>query len=89
MTPRLNLTSAPHQPPIYARLGPNQGTCSSDRSPSTDDPGPPTFAHIPQQALFLPRSNGGHGKGKAKRQDQDEGPSTQRGKKNRERTAAD
>ena len=81
--PHLDLTTAPHQPPIYAWLGPNRGTCSGDRSPSTDGPGPPTFAQLPQQAPFLPRSDGGHGKGKAKRQDQDEGPSTQRGKNNR------
>ena len=82
--PHLDLTTAPHQPPIYARLGPSQGTCSGDRSPSTDGPGPSTFAQLPQQAPFLPRSNGGHGKGKAKRQDQDEGPSTQRGKEQKE-----
>ena len=79
MAPRLNLTTAPHQPPIYAWLGPNRGTRSGDRSPSTDGLGPPTFAHIPQQATFLSCSNGGHGKGKAKRQDKDESPSTQRG----------
>ena len=83
MTPCLDLTTAPHQPPIYARLGPNRGTCSGDRSPSTDGPGPPTFAQLPQQAPFLPRSNEGHGNGMAKHQDQDEGPPTQRGKKNR------
>ena len=81
--PRLNLMTAPHQPPIYARLGPNQGTCSGDRSPSTDGPGPPTFAQLPQQAPFSLCFNGGHDKAKAKRQDQDKGPSTQRGKRNR------
>jgi len=42
--PHLDPTTAPHQPPIYARLGPNRGTCSGDRSPSTDGPGTPTFA---------------------------------------------
>ena len=64
--PHLDLMTAPHLPPIYTRLGPNRGTCSGDRSPSTDGPGPPTFAQLPQQAPFLPRSNGGHDKGKAK-----------------------
>jgi len=33
--------------------------------------------------LFLQCFNGGWDKGKAKREDQDEGPSTQKGKKNR------
>jgi len=86
--PHPDLTTAPRQPPIYAQLGPNRGTCNGDRSLSTDGPGPPTFAHIPQQASFLPCSNGGHGKGKAKCQDQDEGPSTRR-EKRIERIAAD
>ena len=45
--PHLDLTTASHQPPIYVRLGPNRGTCSGDRSPSTDGPGPPTFAQHP------------------------------------------
>ena len=45
--PHLDLTTAPHQPPIYARLGPSRGTCSGDRSPSTDGPGPPTFVQLP------------------------------------------
>ena len=76
VAPYLDLTIAPHQPPIYAWLRPNQGTCSGDQSPSTDGTGPPTFAQHPQQAPFSPRFNGGHGKGEAKRQDQDEGPST-------------
>ena len=75
--PHLDLTTAPHQPPIYAWLEPNRGTCSGNRSPSTDGPRPPTFAQLPQQAPFSPRFNGGHDKGKAKCQDQDEGPSTQ------------
>ena len=73
--PHLDLTTAPHQPPIYARLGPNRGTCSGDRSPSTNDLGPSTSAQLPKQASFSPCFNGGPGKGKAKRQDQDEGPS--------------
>ena len=47
--PRLELTTAPHQLPIYVRLGPNRGTCSGDRSPSTDGPGPPTFAQHPSK----------------------------------------
>ena len=83
MAPHLDLTTALCRPPIYARLGPNRDTRSIDRSPSPNSPGPPTFAQHLQQALFPPRFNGGHGKGKAKCQDQDEGPSTQRGKKNR------
>ena len=81
--PHLDLTTAPHQLPIYAWLGPNRGTFSGDRSPSIDGLGPPTFAQLPQQAPFSPYFNGGHDKGKVKCQDQDEGPSTQRGKKNR------
>ena len=83
MAPRLDLTTTPYQPPVYARLGLNRDTCSSDRSPSPDGPGPRTFVQNLQQVPLPPRSDGGRGKGKAKRQDQDEGPSTQRGKKNR------
>jgi len=81
--PRLDLTTAPCRLPIYAWLGPNQDARSVDRSPSPDSLEPQTFVQHPQQAPFLPRFNKGHNKGKAKCQDQDEGPSTQRGKKNR------
>ena len=81
--PRLDLMTVPCQPPIYAWLGPNQDAHSVDRSPSPDSLEPWTFVQHPQQAPFLPRFNGDHNKGKAKRQDQDEGPSTQREKKNR------
>ena len=81
--PRLDLTATPCRPPIYARLGPNQDAHSVNRSPSPDSLEPRTFVQHPQQAPFLPCFNGGHDKGKAKHQDQDEGPSTQRGKKNR------
>ena len=45
------------------------------------DHGP--LSNTPSKRLFLPRFNEGRDKGKAKRQNQDEGPSTQRGKKNR------
>jgi len=83
MAPHLDLTTAPCRPPIYARLGPNRDTCSVDWSPSPDSLGPQTFVQHLQQASFPPCFNGGRDKGKAKRQDQDEGPSTQRGKKNR------
>ena len=83
MAPHLDLTIALCRPPVYARLGPNRDTCSIDRSPSPDSLEPRTFVQHPQQAPFLLCFNGGHDKGKAKRQDQDEGPSTQRGKKNR------
>ena len=47
-TPRLDLTTTPHQPSIYTRLEPNRGTCSGDRSPNIDGLGPPTFAQLPQ-----------------------------------------
>ena len=67
VAPHLDLTTAPHQLPIYARLGLSQGACSGDWSHSTDGPGSPIFAQLPQQALFLPCSNGGYGKGMAKR----------------------
>ena len=83
LAPRLDLTTAPYQLPIYARLGLNQDTRSSDRSPSPDGPGPETFVQNLQQVPLPPCSDGGRGKGKAKHQDQDEGPSMQRGKKNR------
>ena len=81
MAPHLALMTAPYQPPVHMRLGPNRDTCSADWSPSPDRLGPRTFVQPFQQAPFPPRFNGGHGKGKAKRQDQDEGASTQRGKK--------
>ena len=82
-TPRLNLTTAPYRPHVFARLRPNQDTRDSDRSPSPGGSGPRTFVQHPQQAPFPPRFNGGHVKGKAKCQDQYEGPSMQKGKKNR------
>jgi len=83
MAPHLDLSIAPRQPPIYTWLGPNRDTRNIHRSPSPDSLEPRAFVQHPQQALFPPRFNGGHGKGKAKRQDQDEGPYMQRGKKNR------
>ena len=83
MAPHLDLATAPYQPPVYAWLGLNRDTRNSDRSPSPDGLGPRTFVQNPQQTPLLPYSDGGRGKGKAKRWDQDEGPSMQRGKKNR------
>ena len=65
--PRLDLTTAPCRPPIYARLEPNQDARSVDRSPSPDSLEPRTFVQHPQQAPFLPRFNKGRDKGKAKR----------------------
>ena len=66
MASRLNLMTVPHQPPIYAWLGPNQDARSVDRSPSPDRLGPRTFVQHLQQAPFPPCFNGGRGKGKAK-----------------------
>ena len=81
LAPRLDSATAPHRPPVFARLKPNRDTRSSNRSPSPDGPGPRTFVQNPQQTPLPPRSEGGQGKGKTKRRDQDEGPSTQRGKR--------
>ena len=80
--PRLDLASALHRPHVHERLGPNQDI-RSVISPSPDGPGPRAFARCIQRAPLSQRCNRGRGKGKAKREDQDEGPSMQRGKKNK------
>ena len=83
MAPHHDLSTAPRQPPIYTRLRPNRDTHNVDRSPSPNSLELWTFVQHLQQASFPPRFNGGRDKGKAKRQDQDEGPSMQKGKKNK------
>jgi len=83
--PRLDLGTALHRPPVHEWLGPNQDARSviSRQSPILYGLGPRAFVRRIQRAPLPQCSNEGQGKGKAKHQDQDEGPSMQRGKKNK------